>query len=270
MAWAARCQIDVIADLVGTPCWATGADSCNGSGWIFDPPAAGTFEAVVAFLLARYPALYGLEVWNEPNGHFWNGTPRQYAALVNEAVAARDAVGSRTKVIAGALLGDGTSYLTQLYAAGMRGQDGISIHPYSIGCASSCDRFVDPLRRRSPFRTAIQDSHSVMAQNGDHGGLYLTEFGFATCPAQPSCVSDRRAARWLARSFQAAARYPYVRGLTVFSMRDFADRHDRNPGWDMRSGILQQDLSPKPAFRAVKRTLSRLRQPRRGHSPTGF
>jgi hypothetical protein len=45
-------------------------------------------------------------------------------------------------------------------------------------------------------------------------------------------------------------------------MRDFADPAEANPRWDMRSGILRADLTPKPAFRMVKRELSRLRASR--------
>jgi hypothetical protein len=92
------------------------------------------------------------------------------------------------------------------------------------------------------------------------GGIYLTEFGFATCPAQPGCVPERTAARWLADSFQLAARFSYVKGLTVFSMRDFAAATDGRPQWDMRSGILRENLGPKPAFREVKLALRDLRR----------
>lgn len=266
MSWAAACHMEVILDLVGSPCWSIQPAICRGSTWIFAPPRPGTFGAVTRFLLTRYPGMFAIEVWNEPNGTFWTGTPGDYAAIVNEAVAARNAVGSRTKVLAGALLMDGfsylqaSSYLEALYQVGMRGQDGISIHPYSMGClyVYVCGVFVNPVRRGSPFQVAIRLTHGVMLRYGDPGGIYLTEFGFATCPAQPACVPEETAARWLARSFQVAAAYPYVEGLTVFSMRDFADPSDQNPHWDLRTGILRKDLSPKPAFGLVKSVLSRL------------
>ena len=71
--------------------------------------------------------------------------------------------------------------------------------------------------------------------------------------------SDSRAATYLAKSYRVAARYRYIQGLTAFSMRDYADPQDQNPAWDLRSGILHKDLSPKPAFRLVKSALRRLR-----------
>jgi hypothetical protein len=64
---------------------------------------------------------------------FFSGTPAQYAALVNEAVEAKRLVGSATKILAGATAGEDRDYLNRLYAAGMRGHDGVSIHPYSWG-----------------------------------------------------------------------------------------------------------------------------------------
>lgn len=264
MSWAAACHIRVIADLVGSPCWSIDPAPCNDSTWVFDAPAGGRFGAVSRFLLARYPRLYALEVWNEPNNSsFWKGSPADYAALVEEAVDARNAIGSRTKILAGALLGGGSDYLEQLYDAGMHGQDGISIHPYSVDCTTGCGPFIDPMLRDSPFREAIGATHWVMRLHHDPGGLYLTEFGFSTCPAQPFCLDERTAGRWLALSLRTAARSRYIQGLTVFSMRDFADPAEADPRWDMRSGILRDNLTPKPAFGMVKRELSRLGASRR-------
>jgi hypothetical protein len=260
MSWAAACHIRVIADLVGSPCWSIAPAPCNDSTWIFDAPAGGLYGSVSRFLLARYPQLYALEVWNEANTSFWKGSAADYAAVVDEAVDARNALDSRTKILAGAFLGDGSAYLDQLYQAGMHGQDGISIHPYSMDCTTACGPYINPLRRHSPFRETITATHWVMQLHHDPGGIYLTEFGFATCPAQPTCLDEDTAGRWLALSLRMAASYPYVQGLTVFSMRDFADPADGNPRWDMRSGIMRQNLTPKPAFWAVKREIARLRR----------
>ena len=260
MSWAGACHIQVIADVVGSPCWSIDPAPCDDNSWIFDPPEGGSFEQVAKFLLARYPDLYALEVWNEPNFGFWKGPAADYAGLVEQAVNARNQLQSHTLILAGAFLGDGSDYLAQLYAAGMQGQDGISIHPYSMTCDAVCSPFINPGRPHSPYRQSILDVHRVMEQYHDPGGLYLTEFGFATCPARPTCVTDRIAGRWLAASFAVASRYRFIKGLTVFSMRDFADPADPDPRWDMRSGIMSANLTPKPAFRAVKRELTLLRR----------
>jgi polysaccharide biosynthesis protein PslG len=259
MAWAASYRIKVILNLVGTPCWApaSGPNCPLTHDVMFSPPRPDFFQATTKYLLQRYPGVFAFEVWNEPNlgSAFWVGSPAEFAATVNAAVAGAEEAGVGTKVLAAGLAMDGSGYLQQLYDAGMRGQDGISLHPYSM----SSGVWVDPSPRGSPFRRAIENTHRVMVRNHDHGGLWLTEFGFATCPAQPHCLSDSRAATWLAKSYRVAARYRYVKGLTAFSMRDYADPQDRNPAWDLRSGILQNDLSRKPAFRQVKNALRRLR-----------
>src|SRR5690349_472828 len=260
MAWASAYRIKVILNLVGTPCWAPVAGpSCPLSHDVmFSPPRPDSFQATTKYLLQRYPSAYAFEVWNEPNlaRSFWTGSPAEFAATVNAAVAGADEAGVATKVLAGGLFMDGSSYLRQLYDAGMRGQDGISLHPYSMGSGGV---WVNPSAGRSPFRRAIENTHRVMARNHDRGGLWLTEFGFATCPAQPHCLSDARAAAYLAKSYRVAAGYRYIKGLTAFSMRDYADPADQSPDWDLRSGILRKDLSPKPAFRKVMGAFRQLR-----------
>jgi hypothetical protein len=260
MAWAATYHLKVILNLVGTPCWAPAAGpSCPLTHDVMSsPPHPDIFQATTKYLLQRYPSVYALEVWNEPNlgSTFWAGTPAQFAATVNAAVAGASEAGVGTKVLAAGLFMDGSSYLQQLYDAGMRGHDGISLHPYSM---TSTGVWVNPSARRSPFGRAIENTHRVMLRNHDHGGLWLTEFGFATCPAQPHCLSESRAATYLANSYRVAARYRYIEGLTAFSMRDYGEPRDPNPAWDLRSGILHKDLSPKPAFSRVKITLRRLR-----------
>lgn len=260
MAWATAHRIKVILNLVGTPCWAPASGpSCPLTHDVmFSPPRPELFQETAKYLVQRYPGVFALEVWNEPNldRTFWVGSPAEFAATVNAAVAGVGEAGRGTKVLAAGLFMDGSKYLQQLYDAGMHGQDGISLHPYSMGSAGV---WLDPSAPRSPFRRAIENTHRVMARNHDHGGLWLTEFGFATCPARPQCLSESRAAAYLAKSYRVAARYRYVRGLTAFSMRDYADAQDGSPAWDLRSGILHKDLSPKPAFASVKRAIRRLR-----------
>ena len=260
MAWAAAYRIRVILNLVGTPCWApaSGASCPLTHDVMFSPPRTDIFQATTKYLLQRYPNVYAFEVWNEPNlgSIFWVGSPAEFAATVNAAAAGANEAGVETKVLAAGLSMDGSSYLQQLYDAGMHGQDGISLHPYST---TSTGVWANPSARRSAFGRAIENTHRVMVRNHDHRGLWLTEFGFATCPAQPHCLSDSRAATYLANSYRVAARYRYIKGLTAFSMRDFADPQDHNPAWDLRSGILHKDLSPKPAFRRIQSALRRLR-----------
>jgi hypothetical protein len=247
----------VILNIVTTPCWAARQPSCPlTSTTQFDPPRSDYFAEITSYLLNRYPTLYGYEVWNEPNccpsgAKFWNGTVAEFAETVNAAVAGRNALGSRTRVIVGGLLpvwSNGDNFLDELYRAGMQGQDGVSIHPYSL----TGGRWLNPAKPQSPFNETIQSTHNIMLAHGDGSGLYLTEFGFAPCPARP-CIPAPLAERWLATSYREAARYRYVKALTAFSARDYVGGSDPMPGWQMHSGILNRP------FGKVRRTLKQLR-----------
>jgi hypothetical protein len=253
MSQASACGTRVMLMLAATPPW----DSSAPAGTDF--PKSGTyaprddeFHWMVSWILRRWPALQSLEVWNEPNySPYWSGTPADYAALVNAAVAAKREVGSSTLILAGAIASGDVSYLNQVYAAGMRGQDGISIHPYSMYCSGSCT-LTSPIPAQAPFRAAITAVHDLMVARGDPSGLWLTEFGFASCPAVPSCVPEQQQARWLVKSVRIASCYPYVKGLTPFTIRDIpASDPQYAMVQDAHFGLLRTDFSPKPAYSAV-------------------
>jgi hypothetical protein len=153
-------------------------------------------------------------------------------------------------VLIGGFLFDGGPFLRRVYSAGLRGHDGISIHPYSGASAG----WVNPAKRGSPWHHHIRNARRIQRTYGDRSGLYITEFGFATCPASP-CTPHQ--GRWLANSFRAAKEYPYVKALTFFSMFDFADPAPV-PFWDMRMGVLG-----KPSYRRVRQVFKELRRGRR-------
>jgi hypothetical protein len=255
---ASQCRIKVILDLLGTPKWDSMESPLDQKFGAY-PGRSGPDEYgwMASRILERWPGLYALEVWNEPNLQtYWVGTPREYAALVNAAVDAKHRLGSQTLILGGALAYGDARYLQQLYAAGMRGQDGISIHPYSLR-----DRFVDPGAPHGPFRAGIKTVHHVMLANGDTSGMWLTEFGFATCPAQPICVPEDVQAAWMAKSLRIAACYPFIEGVTAFVLRNAPVP----PAWDETSwtlhfGMMNPDFSPKPAFGSVQSTFGQLAQ----------
>jgi hypothetical protein len=266
-----RCGIPTELTVLGTPCW-TSTDPrispsyCSPTSWRFPPRDTSTFGDVISWALQRWgSSLAALEVWNEPNSPwFWLGSAQQYVALVSEAVDARNASGSQVPILAGALAGADTGYLRSLYAAGMRGQGGISMHPYTL-CLSaaafanpasgSCRRPKAPQRsgHRSIFRAGIASVHRTMLSAGDPGGLWLTEFGYPSCPATPYCVRQSTQARWVATSLRLAASLPYVRAAIVFSLRDIGNTLD----WNDRFGLLARDFTPRPSYRVVRRIFKR-------------
>lgn len=264
MTNADSCGLKVIMSFAGTPLWDTTAPA--GERQYGKYPAldgATQYQWMTAWMMRRWPGLYAIEVGNEPNlKSFWMGTPSQYVDLVNAAIASKRQTGSRTQIIAGVLAVEGaTDYLRQLYAAGLRGEDGLSLHPYSSLCIPYCQPWSDPARKTSPFRSSIEGVHRLMLQNGDPAKMWLTEFGFSSCPSAPVCVSDDVQAAWDSESVQVAACYPYVAGLTAFTLRDISVPSSWDPtSWHWHFGLMGTDFSPKPSFGAVSAAYHQLTQ----------
>jgi hypothetical protein len=253
---ATACHINVMLTVIETPRWAAETQT----NWSATRAQPGLFQGFVSRLLLRYRDLYALEVWNEVNhGGYWVATPAQYATLVNEAAAGRNQAKSHTNIIAGALIGrGGADYLNQLYAAGMHGQNGVSVHPYA---------WYDPVHPSQPYLDGIREVHNVMMANHDQSGIWVTEFGFAACPAQPTCQPENRQAAWLAKSFKVVRGLEYVRGLTAFTIRDIPGlgfSHD-TPFWDRRMGMLTTDFRRRPAWYALRKSFENLYSPKPKH-----
>jgi polysaccharide biosynthesis protein PslG len=270
MAQAGSCGARVLVTLMITPCWIARGWSgiCPPGQGSLDPPRdPGAFGSIVERTLRRWPGIYALEVWNEPNlSTFFHGSPADYAALANATVDAANRTGAQTQVLVGSIAAGSVDYLNQLYDAGISGYDGISIHPYDFRMAGRRAGF-SPKRKwrrhKDLFERHTKAVHRAMRARGDLSGLWLTEFGYSICPTQPFCVSERRQARTLVACLRAAARWRYVRGLTTYSLRDAGEDPNR---WDNRFGLLRRDFSPRPAYFAVGTILRRLLA-RQGRAP---
>ena len=259
LSQAGGCGIRVLVTLINTPCWAAGdpATPCVPGAATLDPPRdPAEYGSIVERVLARWPGIYALEVRNEPNlTAFFHGSPADYAALANAAVAGAERSGAGTQILVGSVGGADAGYLRELYAAGIHGYDGISIHPYDFQMRGGFTRTARWKNHRSLFETRVRAIHQSMLAAGDHSGLWLTEFGYSVCPTQPYCVSEGRQSRSLAASFRLAAGWRYVRGLTSYDLRDAGD--DSNV-WDNRYGLLARDFTPRRSYFAVRSMLHRL------------
>jgi hypothetical protein len=256
----AHCGIPTVITILGTPCWtSTDPGGCTAETWRYPPRSTAAYGDVVAWSLARWgSALAALEVWNEPNTpDFWLGSVQQYVALVNEAAARAHAAGSRVPILAGALAGTDFGYLGEMYAAGLQGPGGISIHPYSLRVAGEGSGFFGPNAspaHRALFRVRIAGIHRTMLANGDPSPVWLTEFGYPVCPAVPFCVSAAQQSKWIAESLRVASRLRYVHAALIYSLRDTAISTD----WHARFGLMNLDFSPRPSYFAVRRTFNEL------------
>lgn len=265
---AARRGIKVIATLTETPCWASSAPArlragCAGSWWDrgvqdYAPRNPRDYGRAARFLTARYGTrLAAVEVWNEPDlSYEFKGTgaakPRIYAALVRAAYRAAKRGDRRVPVIAGALAGSDVRFLEQLQRAGIRGfHDGISLHPYSDGRPPDSTSAPTHLE----FGAGIRSIRAAQRAAGDVTPLWLTEFGFTACD-QPRCVTLAEQADLLERTVLALRDMPYVRGATVYQLRDTTDDPS---SWENNFGLVRRDFTRRPAFAAFTRAIAALR-----------
>lgn len=259
--------IRVIATLTETPCWASAAPAglrqgCRGAWWErgvqdFGPRDPADYARAARFLTARYgERLAALELWNEPNlpGEFRGRAAKaaRYAALVRASYRAAKLGDRRVPVLMGSTSHADVAFLARVYAQGVRGaHDGVSLHPYSDGRPP--DSTAGPVGLE--FERGIRAVRALQQRVGQVRPLWLTEFGYTSC-ASEKCVSEDVQARYTAASVLALARLPFVRGATVYQLRDTGTAPgDEEQGF----GLLRQDFSPRPVYAAFRDAVAALR-----------
>jgi hypothetical protein len=252
----------VIVTVLSTPCWALPPDAqsgCQPGVYHAEPPAdPAAFGRFISFVSSRWgDRLSGIEVWNEPNQEaFFGGTPADYSQLVR---AAHDAVQQSRPglpVAAGALALADAEYLRELYRLGVKQwSDAISIHPYDLADGT----YGDP-RRQWPAEMAklsysggVPSIHQVMREHGDDAPLWLTEFGYPSCPATPHCVEPEKQGEYLVAALRQAARWDYVEVMLLFRLRDW---YPGGENLEYHFGLLERDWTPKPGHSAVRDELA--------------
>jgi hypothetical protein len=96
-----------------------------------------------------------------------------------------------------------------------------------------------------------------MLANGDQDPVWITEFGLATCPSLPHCVSEGTQARYIDRALTLAARWNYVDVFLIFRLRD---SFGSVPLLAFTFGLLDRDWSKKPAATTVRDRFVALRR----------
>ena len=261
--------IRVIATLTETPCWASSAPEelrrgCAGAWWErgvqdFAPRDPRDYARAARFLTARYGTrLAALELWNEPNlpGEFHGagGRAARYAALVRATYGEAKAGDPRVPVIVGSTSHSDTAFLARLYARGIAGHhDGISIHPYSDGRSPTSTASDVPARLE--FERGIRAVRALQRRVGQLRPVWLTEFGYTSC-ASEKCVSEADQARFTAESVATLARLRFVRGATLYQLRDMAqDPADE----EQHFGLVRTGFEPRPVYAAFKAAVAAVR-----------
>jgi hypothetical protein len=267
-AWLAH-GIRPIFIVTGAPRWAwSPLIRCSAGSDCHYPPTRAADDGWRAFVTAvarRYPRARAIEVWNEPNLHFfWQSGPdaARYTELLRIAYGAVKAVAPKTPVL-GASLAPGLNrdddaygrgmvpFLREMYESGARGlMDGISLHPYPA-----------PNRLNGRVYEAIDSVRAVRDEAGDRVPLWLTEVGMSTTGTGPmGGYSEEQQATVLADLVRRLERRDEVAAVLVHTLVDPEDPDPANA--EDGYGILHADLSPKPAFCALTRRRKFCRAPR--------
>lgn len=252
-----------IVTLMNTPCWASSApdsvkQNCAGSWWdrgvtAYPPSNPQDYADMARWVTARYGTrLAALEVWNEPNPSqdFWKSSDPagDYVKLVKATYPAAKAGNADVPVLAGALAAADVPFLQQLYADGMKGSyDGISVHPYNEWRDPS-DLWQEQWKEYT-FLPGMRWVHQTQVANGDNTPLWATEYGWSTCTGMRMCVSRDQQASYTAESTQLIANESYVKGYTIYDLRD---EGTSSTTMNDNFGLVDHNYQPKPSYAALK------------------
>jgi hypothetical protein len=196
------------------------------------------------------------QIWNEQNSpSFWKPKPdvKAYANLLDSAHRAITAADPGAEIILGGMFGtplggrkpavSAWDFLAKLYRrkGARKDFDGVAPHPYA-------SRFSKVRAQIDLLRDAMVDANDADA------ALWITELGWASGGA-PNPLNRGLAgqADRLTEAFKYLIKKRKslnIRNLTWYSWRDNSSTDAQLCEWCPRSGLLNEDRSPKPSFDA--------------------
>jgi polysaccharide biosynthesis protein PslG len=234
---AAARGLRLLATLAYTPSWAS---SNAGSPRVSDPPAQTRFWTdFVAAAVSRYrDRIRHWQFWNEPNiTEFWSGTRAQYRTEILEpAVAVARSLDSRLEVVGPGLanLRDWRDWLREALQDPAV-VDVVNHHNYGRDGREA----IEDLERDLPGRPSLRTLLRELGLDGKP--FWLTETG------RRSSQGDQRA--YYQEVADVLEQSAWVRRVFFFHYWD-------GPGQgDGGFGIVNEDLSPKPAYTFLREVL---------------
>lgn len=187
------------------------------------------------------------EVWNEWDieGPTDPRLSRDYVAIVKEAAPIIRKNNPQAKVLAGAVTSAGIKggFVDRLLTAGvMNYADGISLHPY-VHCEgrdhNTPESWINWMRDLDRRFTSL--AHKPVP-------LYLTEMSWPSHDG--SCgIDTMHQAAYLARAWFLARTVPSIKGIWWYDLINDGNKRDDQ---EHNFGLLNPDLSPKPAYSVLK------------------
>jgi hypothetical protein len=233
-----------------------------------DPLTPEGIKAYCAFAQAVVKRYQGKidywQIWNEPNGGFWKGTPQQYAALLAAAGSAIHAASPEAKVLGlNMAFCDVRWAETILKAVPYDCFDIACFHPYRPPSAPEerfdwweLDQYVKSWHGRDldanyplihmSFLEQTQELVKVLAQFGKPKPLWITEICWNS-HIHPYGTSELRQADLLVRFHMLALASGQVEKVFWWTLKDAGGRQFDQA--DM-VGLVRADLTPKYAYYA--------------------
>jgi hypothetical protein len=243
--------INVLALLWRTPDWANG-----GAGTATPPTDPADYGRIARWAAEHFRGrVAAWEVWNEPNlDYFFNGSPADYVKLLKASYAQFKAGDPNAKVVLGGPSYNDTDWLEKVYAAGAQGYfDVMSTHPYQ-GVADAPPEKPDDGTIWT--LSHVEAVHDLMVENGDGGKkIWFTEYGWSSHPNQPTYknwergVTEQQQGEFLVRSIKYVRdNFPYVTNMFWYNERNRDTGDEQLDNY----GLMYRNLTPKPAFKAMK------------------
>jgi polysaccharide biosynthesis protein PslG len=240
--------VQLLPIVAQTPTWATGGKDL----WTY-PEDPQDFEDFVAAAMARYPDIPAWEIWNEPNLPLFTSEgidPAAFVDLLAAAARARARVGSAATIVSGGLSPGGMDpvgfFEEMIRLRAFDHADGFGIHPYGR----------KPPDQSGSFFLRMRRFHKRLVEIGKgHVGVWLTEYGappsrqdttYGTALGEPE-QADR-----LRSVYTIAARWPWVRNLTWYELRDDCTEQKA----ECNFGLLRSDFAEKPAYGVMRGLLA--------------
>jgi hypothetical protein len=233
-----------------------------------DPRTPQGVEAYAAFARAAAKRYEGKidhwQIWNEPNGGFWQGTPEQYARLLATAGKAIHESSRKAKV-----LGLNMAFCDVLWAEKIFELvpydcfDIACFHPYRPPCAPEepfdwweLDQYVKSWHRhdltpdyhmiRKSFLQQTEEFVKVMEKFGRPKPIWITEMCWNS-HIHPYGTSELRQADLAVRLYVLAVASRRIEKIFWWTLKDTGTRQFDQA--DM-VGLMRADLSPKYAYYA--------------------